>query len=107
MVASIVSAQSASLSELIAPFKRYVQSGEINFRVQDKEAMISQLAEKFSDGKQDRLDGLTVEYDDWWFNVRPSNTEPLLRLNLEASNEDLLGEKLREIESVLGQPVKE
>ena len=107
VVASIVSSQSAPLSELVAPFKRYVQSGEINFRVQDKDAMINQLAEKFSDGRQDRLDGLTVEYDDWWFNVRPSNTEPLLRLNLEAVNEDLLKEKLQEIKSVLGEPVKE
>ena len=95
------------MSELVAPFKRYVQSGEINFRVQDKDAMINELAEKFNDGRQDRLDGLTVEYDDWWFNVRPSNTEPLLRLNLEAVNENLLMEKLQEVKSVLGEPVKE
>ncbi len=107
VVCSVVSAQARPLSELIAPFKRYVQSGEINFRVQDKDAMISELAEKFADARMDRLDGLTVEYDDWWFNVRPSNTEPLLRLNLEARNEALLQEKLQEVQSVLGEPVKE
>jgi len=85
------------LSELLEPLRRYADSGEINSRVEDKEAVIERLAEAYSDGRQDRTDGLTVEYDDWWFNVRPSNTEPLLRLNVEAVNERQLKEKTEEI----------
>jgi phosphomannomutase len=73
-----------SLSELRRPFERYVQSGEINSRVDDPAAIIEAVAAKFSDRAQDRLDGLTVDCGEWWFNLRPSNTEPLLRLNLEA-----------------------
>jgi phosphomannomutase len=72
------------LSELRKPFERYVQSGEINSRVDDPLAIIESVATKFSDRPQDRLDGLTVDCGEWWFNLRPSNTEPLLRLNLEA-----------------------
>jgi phosphomannomutase len=72
------------LSELRKPFERYVQSGEINSRVDDPLAIIEKVAAEFADDSQDRLDGLTVERGDWWFNLRPSNTEPLLRLNLEA-----------------------
>jgi phosphomannomutase len=74
------------LSELRKPFDRYAASGEINFEVPDPRAVIEQIAAAFPDAEQDRLDGLTVDLwsDGWWFNVRPSNTEPLLRLNLEA-----------------------
>jgi phosphomannomutase len=72
------------LSELRQPFERYVQSGEINSRVDDPAAVIEQVAAVYSAFPQDRLDGLTVDGGDWWFNLRPSNTEPLLRLNLEA-----------------------
>jgi len=72
------------LSELRKPFERYVQSGEINSRVADPAAVIEAVAAKFSECSQDRLDGLTVDCGEWWFNLRPSNTEPLLRLNLEA-----------------------
>jgi phosphomannomutase len=72
------------LSELRRPFERYAQSGEINTRVADPLATIEQVAEAFGAAPQDRLDGLTVDGGDWWFNLRPSNTEPLLRLNLEA-----------------------
>jgi len=61
-----------------------VQSGEINSRVEDPLAVIETVAAKFASSPQDRLDGLTVDGGDWWFNLRPSNTEPLLRLNLEA-----------------------
>jgi phosphomannomutase len=74
------------LSELRKPFDRYAASGEINFEVPDPRAVIEQVAEAYGDADQDRLDGLTVDLGDWWFNLRPSNTEPLLRLNLEASD---------------------
>jgi len=72
------------LSELRRPFERYVQSGEINSRVDDPAAVIEQVAAQYEWAAQDRLDGLTVDAGEWWFNLRPSNTEPLLRLNLEA-----------------------
>jgi len=107
VVASIVSLAQRPLSELIAPLKRYVQSGEINFRVRDKQQKMDELAEKFSDGRQDRLDGVTIEYDDWWFNVRSSNTEPLLRLNVEAKDDSLLKSKLSQVQVLLGEPVDE
>ena len=73
------------LSELRQPFERYVASGEINTTVADPLAVIERVAAAFADAPQDRLDGLTVDLGDWWFNLRPSNTEPLLRLNLEAA----------------------
>ncbi|MGZ8752428.1 MAG: phosphomannomutase/phosphoglucomutase [Acidimicrobiia bacterium] len=73
-----------SLSELRIPFERYADSGEINTRVGDPASVIEQVAEHYADAEQDRLDGLTVDFGEWWFNLRASNTEPLLRLNLEA-----------------------
>ena len=75
------------LSELRRPYERYVQSGEINRPVTDPDATIERVAAAHRDAAQDRLDGLTVDHGDWWFNLRPSNTEPLLRLNLEAADE--------------------
>jgi phosphomannomutase len=70
---------------------RYFISGEINSEVADQEAKMAEIAERYSDGEQTHLDGISVDYPDWHFNVRPSNTEPLLRLNLEslASREDM------------------
>ena len=72
------------LSELRKPFERYAASGEINTTVDDTAAVIEHVASTYADAEQDHLDGLTVDLGDWWFNLRPSNTEPLLRLNLEA-----------------------
>ena len=89
------------LSETLKPFKRYHASGEINSEVVDQEGTIEELAETYWDGKQDRTDGLTVEYDDWWFNCRASNTEPLLRLNLEARSEELMEGKRDEVLAVI------
>ena len=74
------------LSELRKPFERYAASGEINTTVGDPLAVIDAVAQSFTDATQDRLDGLTVDLGDWWFNLRASNTEPLLRLNLEAAD---------------------
>ncbi|MEO1063108.1 MAG: phosphomannomutase/phosphoglucomutase [Actinomycetota bacterium] len=79
-----LSASGGSMAELRAPFERYVASGEINSKVDDPHAVIEAVAAHFASADQDRLDGLTVDLGDWWFNLRPSNTEPLLRLNLEA-----------------------
>jgi phosphomannomutase len=85
------------LSELLEPFRRYAASGEINSEVTDQQGTIESIASAYPEARQDRLDGLTVEFDDWWFNVRPSNTEPLLRLNLEARTEGQLEEKTRQV----------
>jgi phosphomannomutase len=85
------------LSRVLAPFKRYRASGEINSLVDDQLAKVEELAATFVDGRQDRTDGLTVEFEDWWFNVRPSNTEPLLRLNVEAKTDELLKDKTSEV----------
>ncbi|MBA2274840.1 MAG: phosphomannomutase/phosphoglucomutase [Actinobacteria bacterium] len=96
-----MSVASMPLSESLEPFQRYSASGEINSEVDDQESMIEKLAEAYGDGKQDRTDGLTVEFEDWWFNVRPSNTEPLLRLNLEARARSVKDEKVQEVLSVI------
>jgi phosphomannomutase len=101
LVLERLSESAIPLSELLAPYRRYHDSGEINSEVVDQEGRIEAVARAFADGKQDRLDGLTVEYRDWWFNVRPSNTEALLRLNVEARTEELLEEKTREVLSVI------
>jgi phosphomannomutase len=84
LVLELLSRAGEPLSQLRRPFERYVQSGEINTRVDDPQAVIERVAVAYSSAQQDRLDGLTVDLGDWWFNLRPSNTEPLLRLNLEA-----------------------
>ncbi|MFZ9924600.1 MAG: phosphomannomutase/phosphoglucomutase [Ilumatobacteraceae bacterium] len=76
------------LSKLRESVERYANSGEINTQVKDIAAVIARVAEQYSAYPQDRLDGLTVDCGDWWFNVRPSNTEPLLRLNLEAATRE-------------------
>lgn len=102
---SIVSAQSKPLSNLVTPLRRYHQSGEINFEVPDKDATIRALAQAYPKAKIDYLDGITINNGDWWFNVRPSNTEPLLRLNLEAQSQSQLDEKFAELKSLLGEPV--
>jgi phosphomannomutase len=89
LILELMSKADQPLSELRKPFERYAASGEINTKVDDDpKAVIERVAQKFADGQQDRLDGLTVDFGDWWFNLRASNTEPLLRLNLEAPTQD-------------------
>ena len=85
------------LSKLREPVERYANSGEINTQVKDINAVIAQVAAKYSQYPQDRLDGLTVDCGDWWFNVRASNTEPLLRLNLEATTRDQCDTQVAEL----------
>ena len=87
-----LSVEGKKMSELLEPLRsKYFISGEINSEVADQAAKMEEIAERYSDGHQYRLDGISVEYDDWHFNVRPSNTEPLLRLTLESlvSEEDM------------------
>jgi phosphomannomutase len=82
-----IDARKRPLSELWRPYRRYRQSGEINRRVADVPAALARVRAAHATGEADELDGLTVAYPDWWFNLRPSNTEPLLRLNLEAGSD--------------------
>jgi len=96
-VANIVSRADVPLSRLVAPIRRYASSGEINSTVRDGAAVIARLMETYSDGRLSELDGVSVEYDDWWFNVRTSNTEPLIRLNLEARTPELMARKRDEL----------
>jgi phosphomannomutase len=89
------------LSELLAPLRRWSDSGEINTEVSDQSAVMERIARAYPEEREGRLDGLSVEFEDWWFNVRPSNTEPLLRLNVEARTEKLLQEKTEEVLSLI------
>jgi phosphomannomutase len=99
-----------TFSQLLAGVRRYHTTGEINFHVEDKAAMIAALKRRYASGRQDELDGITVEFGDvgegewWWFNVRPSNTEPLLRMIVEASSARLRDAKRAELVAMLGTP---
>ena len=86
VVLEALSRHEGGLSDLITPLDRYAASGEINTDAPDQDAVIERVAAAFAGCEQDRLDGLTVDCGGWWFNLRPSNTEPLLRLNLEAGD---------------------
>ncbi|MFA6250220.1 MAG: phosphomannomutase/phosphoglucomutase [Candidatus Shapirobacteria bacterium] len=92
-----VSSQNKPISQITKPFHVYFQSGEINSEVADKDAVMAKLQKLYPDGSVSTLDGITIEYPDFWFNVRPSNTEPLLRLNLEAKTQNLMEQKRDEI----------
>jgi phosphomannomutase len=89
------------LSEIVKPFYKYFKSPELNFTVGNKDAIIEKVKQKYLDGKQDFLDGVTVEYKDWWFNVRSSNTEPLLRLTIECDTKKLLEQKQKELTKII------
>jgi len=104
-ILNIVAQAKRPISKLIKPLRRYHASGEINFEVEDKQTRMEELARRYGEGRVDYLDGVTVSFKDWWFNCRPSNTEPFLRLNVEAKTEELLAERLGEIEAQLGVPV--
>ena len=107
---NLLSRSKAPFSALVEDLRRYHATGEINFHVDDKAKAIADLKARYAKGRQDELDGITVEFGDlgqgewWWFNVRPSNTEPLLRLNLEASSATLRDAKRDEIVGLLGEP---
>ena len=96
-IANVITRTGKTLSQLIKPIQRYFASGEINSEVHDSAAILSTIRQQFKDGKIIELDGLTVEYADWWFNVRCSNTEPLVRLNLEARDQALMEAKRDEL----------
>ncbi len=99
LILELLSAKGAKMSELLAPLlARYFISGEINSEVSDSDAKMEEIASRYSDGEVSHLDGVSVDYEDWHFNVRASNTEPLLRLNLESLvSEEHMGEKRDEV----------
>jgi len=99
----IFSKDQRKVSEVVAELSPYAKSPELNFKVEDKDAVIQKVREKYTDGKQDFLDGITVEYEDWWFNVRPSNTEPLLRLTIEADTQAILAQKIKELTNIISK----
>jgi phosphomannomutase len=96
-----MSVQNKSLSQLISPFKVYYHSGELNFSVQNKEQVLKEIEKKYSDGKISKMDGLRIDFKDWWFNIRGSNTEPLLRLAVEAKTEKMLKEKIKSLSEII------
>jgi phosphomannomutase len=99
-VAELVGRQEDPLSELLVPIDPYLRSGEINSEVEDQDEVLKRVEEHYAerdDPEIDHLDGLTVDYGDWWFNLRPSNTEPLLRLNVEASGRETMEKKRDEL----------
>jgi phosphomannomutase len=98
LLLELVSRRGRRLSELLAPYReRYFLTGEINTPVADVDAKLRELEERYADARVSHLDGVSVDYEDWHFNVRPSNTEPLLRLNLEARSQALMEEKRDEV----------
>ncbi|HLC48859.1 MAG TPA: phosphomannomutase/phosphoglucomutase [Candidatus Andersenbacteria bacterium] len=101
----VISEQGKPLSAIIAPLHKYAKTPEINFEVENKDELIAEAKRRYADGKQFELDGLSIEYDTWWFNIRASGTEPLLRLNMEAKTAELLEQKKQELFSFLGQPI--
>ena len=94
---NLLALKKAPVSTLIAPLRKYSATGEINMEVKDGEAIFQELEKRYADGRQDHLDGLSVDYPSWWFNLRASNTEPLIRLNLEASSPDEMESRKEEV----------
>ena len=105
-VLNIVAESGQSLSELIDPLRKYSHSGEINFRVTSVEEALRTIQRSFGNGRISHLDGLSVEYEDWWFNLRPSNTEPLLRLTLEADTTAGMKEHVNQVKHLLEAHLK-
>ena len=103
VVLEVLSKTHRPLSDLRRDFERYADSGEINTEVADPHGVIEAVAERYSSLRQDRLDGLTVDADGWWMNLRPSNTEPLLRLNLEAADRSSCDERTAEVLAVIAE----
>jgi len=101
MILNLLNETGKKLSDLVADTSRYHHSGEINFEVKDKEGVFEKLKKKYQNGKLNLLDGVRIDFEDWWFNVRASNTEPVIRLNLEAKTRKLMEEKIEEVMKVI------
>ncbi len=102
-VLQLLSKRNQSLAEVLAPYRKYVQILETNFVVSDPTVVLQAAAQHYIDGTVDWVDGLTVKYEDFWFNIRPSSNEPLLRLNVEAVNEGVLKTRTEELTQLIAQ----
>ena len=101
MIRTLLS-EGKTLSELAKPIQRYFHSPETNFQAPDIPGTIAKVKAHYKDGKITELDGFRIDYPDWWFNLRPSQTEPLLRQNVEANTDDQMHQKAKEIEELIG-----
>lgn len=101
VILEMMSNSEQPLSEMLVPFQRYSASGEINTTVADQAAVIAAVEAAYPNAETDHLDGLTVDLGDWWFNLRPSNTEPLLRLNLEAADDAAVAARVAEVQAIM------
>ena len=101
MLANLINKKGVPVSELVAPLRKYFSSGEINSKVKDVAPILAEIREKYADGNMFELDGISSEYSNWWFNVRASNTEPLLRLIVEADTPELMQQKRDELLAII------
>jgi len=99
----LISESGKKVSEMVKKFSPYSKNPEINLKIEEKEEILNKIKKLYSGGRQDYLDGITVEYNDWWFNIRPSQTEPILRLTIEAKTKKLLEEKKKELIALIGK----
>lgn len=99
----LLQAQKKPFSEIVRPLLKYPKTAELNYTVSDKDAVLAALKAKYADANITDIDGVRIEYPTWWASVRASNTEPLLRLNLEADTPELVAEKQKEIEAIVHQ----
>lgn len=101
----ILSSSNNTLSSIVAKYKKYFNSEELNFDINQisEDTILKKLENHYSTGKIDHLDGLTIYFDDWWFNARPSNTEPYIRVNIETNTQELLNQKIDEIQKLFHQ----
>ena len=100
-VLGLFSDQEKPFSELLRPYQKYANSGELNFRIQDWDGLLEKLKEIYKDGEQRFIDGFSAEYPDWWFNIRPSKTEPLVRLVIEANSQEILEREKAKLLNIL------
>jgi phosphomannomutase len=101
MLANLICKKNKPLSELVNQLRKYASSGEINSKVADVKPILDKIRQSYTDGHMFELDGVSVEYDNWWFNIRSSNTEPLLRLIVEADSEELMIAKRDELLKII------
>jgi phosphomannomutase len=101
MMLNVISEENKPFSKIVAPLKKYYSTGELNSRVKDPDQLMGKIEKKYAHGHTFHLDGFSAEFEDWWFNLRKSNTEPLLRLNVEAKTQDLLKDKSKELLSLI------
>lgn len=102
-IIGIVSGDSRPLSQMVKPLIKYFNSGEINIEIKNCDQALQNIKDKYTNGKMSELDGIMIEYSNWWFNVRLSNTEPIIRIVVEADTKELLDDKVEEVQNIITQ----